>query len=240
MTAAAGRAVRPVTKRSLSNDIAEQLVQMISNGNLRPGDRLAPERELCKQFGVGRSSLREAIRCLAIVGLLDVRVGDGTFVASDGAKFLGTVFEWRVITKQEDVASLLELRLAIEAETAYHAATRGTAEDVEALRQIVSKMKDVVNNRTRFSSLDAQFHLSIARASQNWLMYDLLTMVRGQLERSLLKTLALPGGGSDVALKQHSEILDAIHGRDGESAKNLMRAHIQLALSNYKKTLQSQ
>src|SRR5581483_7486713 len=102
-----------VTKTSLSDNITDHLVQMIPKGTLRPGDRLPPERELCKQFGVGRSSLREAIRCLAIVGLLDVRVGDGTFVAPDGAKFLGTVFEWRVITEQQDISSLLELRLAI-------------------------------------------------------------------------------------------------------------------------------
>lgn len=237
MSPLTGQVGRPVTKTSLSNDIADHLVQMISKGNLRPGARLPPERELCKQFAVGRSSLREAIRCLAIVGLLDVRVGDGTFVAPDGAKFLGTVFEWRVVTEQQDITSLLELRLAIEAETAYHAAMRATADDVEALRTIVARMNDVVDNRAKFSPLDAEFHLTIARASQNRLMFDLLMMVRGQLERSLLKVLALPGGGGDVAVKQHAAILEAIHERNGEVAKNLMRAHIQLAMSNYKKTL---
>ena len=240
MSSLTGQVGRPVTKTSLSNDIADHLVQMISKGNLRPGERLPPERELCKQFAVGRSSLREAIRCLAIVGLLDVRVGDGTFVAPDGAKFLGTVFEWRVVTEQQDITSLLELRLAIEAETAYHAAMRATAADVEALRSIVARMNDVVDNRAKFSPLDAEFHLTIARACQNRLMYDLLMMVRSQLERSLMRVLALPGGGSDVAIKQHAAILEAIHQRNGEEAKNLMRAHIQLAMSNYKKTLKSE
>jgi GntR family transcriptional repressor for pyruvate dehydrogenase complex len=229
---------KPVTKTTLSDNIADQIVQLISKGNLRPGDRLPPERELCKQFGVGRSSLREAVRCLAIVGLLDVRVGDGTFVAPDGAKFMGTVFEWRIVTEQQDITSLLELRLALEAETAYHTAMRGTAEDVAALRDIVEKMEDMVANRIKFSALDAQFHLTIARASQNKLMFDLLTLVRSQLERSLLKVLSLPGGGGDVAVKQHAAILEAIHRRDGEGAKDLMRAHIQYTLKNYKKHAQ--
>ena len=73
--------LKRVSKNSLSEDIAKQLMNLISNGDLQPGYRLPAERELCQRFGVGRSSLREALRGLAMIGVLDIRVGDGTFVA---------------------------------------------------------------------------------------------------------------------------------------------------------------
>ena len=98
--------IRPVVKTSISDEIVEQIITLISRGDLKPGQRLPSERELCKNFGAGRSSLREALRCLCIVGVLNARVGEGTSVAVDGAKFLGKIVEWRVMTEQHDIENL--------------------------------------------------------------------------------------------------------------------------------------
>src|ERR1700733_10323505 len=100
--------IRRVTKVSISEEIAQQIMDLIANGDLKPGQRLPSERELCKDFGAGRSSLREALRCLCIVGVLTARVGEGTSVALDGNKFLGKIVEWRVITEQHDIENLME------------------------------------------------------------------------------------------------------------------------------------
>jgi GntR family transcriptional repressor for pyruvate dehydrogenase complex len=85
--------LRRVAKVSISDEIVEQLMELIAQGDLKPGQRLPSERELCVRFGTCRSSLREALRCLSIVGVLNARVGEGTSVATDGGKFLGTILE---------------------------------------------------------------------------------------------------------------------------------------------------
>src|ERR1700676_3977474 len=85
--------LRPVSKTSISDDIVDQIMSLIASGDLKPGQRLPSERELCQHFGAGRSSLREALRCLCIVGVLTARAGEGTSVASDGGKFLGKIVE---------------------------------------------------------------------------------------------------------------------------------------------------
>src|ERR1700761_933937 len=115
---------RPVQKSSISDDIVKQVLKQISAGNLLPGQRLPSERELCKQFQTGRSSLREALRCLSIMGVLTARVGEGTTVAADSSKFLGTIMEWRVITGRFELINLMEVRLALEGLAAASAAER--------------------------------------------------------------------------------------------------------------------
>src|ERR1700681_7878 len=116
--------IRPIKKTSISDEIVDQIMSLIAKGDLKPGQRLPSERELCKNFGAGRSSLREALRCLCIVGVLNARVGEGTSVAVDGAKFLGKIVEWRVMTEQHDIENLMEVRIALEGVTAASAALR--------------------------------------------------------------------------------------------------------------------
>jgi len=122
--------IRPVTKTSISDAIVDQLMRLIAKGDLKPGQSLPSERELCKNFGTGRSSLREALRCLCIVGVLTARVGEGTSVAKDGAKFLGKVVEWRIITEKHDIEDLMQTRIALESMTAAGAAKRADPENI--------------------------------------------------------------------------------------------------------------
>lgn len=180
--------------------------------------------------------MREALRGLSLLGLLDARLGEGTFIAEDGEKFIGKMFEWRILTERRDIENLLEVRLALESETAYYAASRGTDDHFQQLEEIINKMQSAIENPKGFAPLDLEFHLIIARASDNEIMHELLMMIRGQLERSLFKVLSIPGGGN-LALQQHKKIYEAIRKRDPEGAKSYMREHIKSALERYKKTV---
>src|SRR5665213_3120320 len=133
--------IRRVTKISISEEIAKQIMDLISNGDLKPGQHLPSERELCGLFGASRSSLREALRCLSIVGVLNARVREGTSVAVDGGKFLRRIMEWRLITEKHDIVNLLEVRIALEGLSAANAAINSTPEDIDALRKLITKMK---------------------------------------------------------------------------------------------------
>src|SRR5580692_8040816 len=153
---------RRVNKISISEEIAQQILDLISSGHLTPGQRLPSERELCKTFGAARSSLREALRCLSIIGVLNARVGEGTSVASDGGKFLGKIMEWRLITERHDIENLLEVRIALEGVAAANMALHGTEADIAKLAALLAKMKSSVKDKKQFAAFDLEFHVTLA------------------------------------------------------------------------------
>jgi GntR family transcriptional repressor for pyruvate dehydrogenase complex len=224
--------IRPINKMSISEEIAQQIMDLISNGDLKPGQRLPSERELCKNFGTGRSSLREALRCLSIMGVLDARVGEGTSVAVDGGKFLGKVVEWRLITEKHDIENLLEVRIALEAVAAAKVASLNRKEDVDELEVLITKMEATLGDAKRFALIDLQFHLNIAKASENALLFDLISMIRGQLVRGLSTVLLLPDAVT-LSMKEHTAIFQAIRRGAPEAARKAMQSHLQAALERY-------
>jgi len=223
---------KPIDKTSLSEEIAGQIMSLVSSGDLMPGQKLPSERELCLRFGVGRSSLREALRCLTIVGVLETRVGEGTFLAMNRDKFIGKVLEWRVATERKNVENLMSVRLALETETAANAALHTNEAEVRKLEALLARMKASIGNPEQVAATDIAFHLGIAEASANELIFDLLTLIRSQLEQGLMKVSSFPGA-SENAYNEHVLILNAIRARDAETAKALMRDHIGKALKRY-------
>jgi GntR family transcriptional repressor for pyruvate dehydrogenase complex len=224
--------IRKVEKTSISDDIVDQIMSLIARGDLKPGQQLPSERELCKQFGAGRSSLREALRCLCIVGVLTARVGEGTSVTLDGGKFLGKIVEWRIITEQHDIEDLMEVRIALERITAARAARLGDKDQLAKLEQLLAKMETAVKDTKRFALLDLEFHINLAHASDNFLIFDLVSMIRGQLEKALSKVLVAPEAKPQT-LKEHIAIIRAIRNRDPEAAGEAMHRHLSAALNRY-------
>ena len=223
---------KPIDKTSLSEEIAGQIMSLVSSGDLMPGQKLPSERELCLRFGVGRSSLREALRCLTIVGVLETRVGEGTFLAMNRDKFIGKVLEWRVATERKNVENLMSVRLALETETAANAALHTNDTEVRKLEALLARMRASIGNPEQVAAADIAFHLGIAEASANELIFDLLNLIRSQLEQGLMKVSSFPGA-SENAYNEHVLILNAIRARDAETAKALMRDHIGKALKRY-------
>jgi GntR family transcriptional regulator, transcriptional repressor for pyruvate dehydrogenase complex len=224
--------IKRVTKISISDEIAKQIMDLISRGELKPGDHLPSERELCKDFGASRSSLREALRCLSIVGVLNARVGEGTSVAEDGEKFLRKIIEWRLITERHDIENLLEVRMALEGVSAANTARHATAEQVEELRKLVAKMRASLKDEKTFAALDLDFHVAMAQASGNELVFDLIALVRGQLLKALHKVLVVPHA-LPLALKEHAAIFGAIERRDPDGAREAMQKHLLAHLMRY-------
>lgn len=224
--------IKRVTKISISDEIAKQIMDLISRGELKPGDHLPSERELCKDFGASRSSLREALRCLSIVGVLNARVGEGTSVTEDGEKFLRKIIEWRLITERHDIENLLEVRMALEGVSAAKTARHATPEQVEELRKLIAKMQSSLKDEKAFAALDLEFHVAIAEASRNELVSDLIALVRGQLLKALHKVLVVPHA-LPATLKEHIAVFDAIAGRDADGARKAMQAHLKAHLDRY-------
>ena len=131
--------MRPVQRTSVSDEIIAQIMDLIERNVLKPGDRLPPERELCKRFQVGRSSLREALRSLSMMGLLDGRVGEGTFVCDKG-QYVERALQWGFLLDGKKLQDLSETRMMLESQNAYLAAERATAEDLAAIADTLAGM----------------------------------------------------------------------------------------------------
>ena len=229
---------RRVNKVSISEDIAQQILDLISSGKLTPGQRLPSERELCKNFGAARSSLREALRGLSMIGVLTARVGEGTSVAADGGKFLGKIMEWRLITEKHDIENLLEVRVALEGIAAANVAREGSQADIARLSTLLSKMKSSVKDKKQFAALDLEFHVTLAKASGNSLLFDLVSMIRNQLVTALDKLL-LPQV-RPLTYKEHAAIVEAIVQRDADRARDAMHTHLLSSLARHRATMGEQ
>ncbi len=225
--------VRPIRKNSISDDIVQQIISLISSGDLKAGQRLPSERDLCVKFAASRTSLREALRCLSIMGVLTARAGEGTSVAMDGVKFMETVLQWRMSTELHDIEDLMEVRIALEGIAAASAAENGKEADLKRLQDLVAKMEVSVNDAKRFAALDLDFHLSLAKASNNKLIHDLITVIRGQLERGVAKVLQLPKA-MPLSVEEHKAILQAVFARQPEEARAAMQAHLNTATLRYR------
>ncbi len=226
---AVSESMRPVQRTSVSDEIVVQLTDLIARNVLKPGDRLPPERELCKQFGVGRSSLREALRSLSVMGILDGRIGEGTFVC-DNSQYLEKALQWGFRLDGKKLQDLSETRMMLESQTVYLAAERATVDDVEAIAGALAGMEAALRDWGLFLESDLQFHLLIARATHNSILYSLLETTRNHLQEWIKGNLSAPslaGPRAELSLREHHQILMAMRKRDPEGARQAMAAHIR-------------
>ncbi len=223
---------RQVSRETVSDAIVQQIVSLISTNALKPGDRLPPERSLCKTLGVGRTSLREALKPLMAMGVLEGRGSAGTFVAEDGA-FLRKSLEWGLKFDPKTIDDLIETRMMLETHTAYWAASRATAENLASLEALQMSMQAAAGDPNTFRDLDMQFHLQIAAATHNSVVITLVTMLRRYFLAWMRERLTAgaidPSGLIEVSLAQHQTIVDRLQARDSDGARSAMAAHIETA-----------
>ena len=218
----------PVTRHNkLSNQVAENLQQLILSKTIKPGERLPTERELGEQFQVSRTVIREAIRTLEARGLLESQTGSGTYVKAiqdeDVVNSLGMYLSLQDHTFTLD--SIMEVRRVLELQVVKLASMRATNEDLNQLEEILNQMflsrKDILS----FSKWDLDFHLSIANASHNQL-FRILIEPLGEALFELIRTGSTTPGAIEDACEFHKEILIALRNRDAVRSVELMKAHL--------------
>ena len=227
--------LRPVSRFTLSEQVATQIVSAISTGRWKPGDRLPSESELCLALHIGRLTLREALKSLAFVGVVHMRAGDGTYVADGPSKFLDRVFTHGLLNTEKDVDDLWETRMVLETELAALCAERATDSDRADLHRLIGQMKEVTGpgREEQFLALDLQFHLSIAAYSKNQVLAQLLRTIRELLRELIMKSLQVPGN-LELAYAEHLAILEALEQRNPSNARKAMRHHLRTFQQQYK------
>ncbi|THB76023.1 MAG: FadR family transcriptional regulator [Desulfobulbaceae bacterium] len=214
-----------IERKRLADQVADQLIRMIADGTLTPGDRLPSEPELMKRFNVGRSSIREAIGALSLAGLLSVKPGQGTHVTpfSPDQRLKTT----GLLTIGPDrVTELVEARIELESVIIKLAAQRATESDLALIKTAHESVKESLDKGIAPIDPDMEFHLAIARVSQNTVLMKFLSDMR-QPTRHWMEQKAKFNWGYEKVYEQHQKIVDAIERRDVTEAEQALRNHLE-------------
>jgi GntR family transcriptional regulator, transcriptional repressor for pyruvate dehydrogenase complex len=220
------RTSEPVLKDK--DDVTRLLIlrfqQMLSDGVLAPGMKLPSERELAARFGVARSSLRQALKVLEIMGVITQKIGDGSYLNRDASSVLAVPMEFLFLLDDTSVQELTELRFLIEPPLAAKAAERANSEDIALLRKSISDLESSKRDRVKLVASDLLFHRIIFQASGNRLTGRLFHTIHRAMLNMMMVTSQLVDMEHTVAF--HKPILGAIEKRDSELASRLMTAHL--------------
>ncbi len=225
-TAAAPEARFEVVSRStLPEEIANRLLDQIRAQQLRPGDKLPAERNLARMMEVSRPVLREALRALALMRVVDIRQGDGTYITSLEPKQLISHLDFVFSRDSIALVQLLEARRVIETGNVRLAAVRVTDDELTALEGRLGAMAACIDDPERFSELDIAMHTAVCAAANNFLLLQFMNIIStlGRLSRERTGGLRAV---RDAALHDHRRIVDALRRHDPDAAEAAMRDHL--------------
>ena len=227
--------IDPIKREPVATQVARKLVEYLLSGAVEPGARMPSERQLAEAFGVGRSAMREAIKALSLIGLVEVRQGDGTYLRKADSALLPDVIEWGLLLGERRTMDLVEARQEIEIVIAGLAARRRTEQDVEDLTRILRRMEETTVAST-FVEADVQFHMRLAEAADNLVLRDIHSSVQALLRTWIGRVLAAEGSREPSYL-EHVPILAAIVDGNPEAAQKAMEAHMSSAAGRLRASL---
>jgi len=214
-----------IRRNKVYEEVARQLERIILK-KLHPGDKLPSERELAENLGVSRSSIRDAIRSLELIGLVEPRQGAGTVVREISTDVLMNPLTNVLRQKMELVSEFLDFRKMLEPPLAARAATHASEEELAEMEEILHRQETKFRSGELAIEEDSEFHYSIAMASGNSVVLKVLDVIMDLLRDTRERSLQLEGR-PQKSLAWHRRILAAIKRRDAEAAKSAMRRHIE-------------
>jgi GntR family transcriptional repressor for pyruvate dehydrogenase complex len=215
---------QPIARQKTYELVAERLLGLISTRRFGPGDTIPSERELVQLYGVGRSSIREALRMLESRGV--IRSGaNGSFTIADFGNTLNNSLHFLLTVDEADYGELFEVRRILEGEAAALAASRRRKADLAAMEAEIDAMEGGLGSEEEFITADLRFHYAIAEATRNRVIVHLMHAIRALLQRSLSSSYHIPGS-PNRAIEMHRLLLNAVAARRPEEARQLMQEHV--------------
>lgn len=228
----------PQKRQSTTVDIAQHLVQSMVLLDTKPGDKLPPERRMVEMLGVSRSPLREALKCLDILGFIEIRQGDGTYRSTRDASALPKVISWGLLLGSQEAKDLIDARYYAETALAELAAQRRTADDLRILRSCIQKMQASTTPED-FAEADTQFHFAIAAAANNSTLSSMLESIRFLLDAWIVRVVSEAQENAPL-IDEHQKIVDTIADQNPQEARSAMGDHISNVTQRLRSTLESE
>ncbi len=224
----------PVKSTKVYEHVIIQIQEMVMDDKLKKGDKLPPERELAELLGVSRTSIREALRALQVMGLIECKQGEGNFIRSnfDDILFqpLSVIFKLQESKPEE----ILELRKMLEIETAALAARKITNQEIEELGLIMNQLKECEDEDTRVK-LDKEFHYKIANISKNSLILNILNVISSLMDffiKDARKIILSNKDNKQLLIKHHEDIYNALSKKNASEASIYMAKHMEFIWEN--------
>ncbi|MFT5873393.1 MAG: GntR family transcriptional repressor for pyruvate dehydrogenase complex [Clostridium sp.] len=221
----------PIRNTKVYEQVIDQIKEMIDKGTLKKGDKLPSERNLVEQLKVSRTSIREALRALEVIGLIECRQGEGSYIK---ASFQDNLFEPLSIMfmlEGSNPEEIWELRKIMEVEASGLAAKRITSVQLKELKVITQKLKDCEEEDVN-AEIDKEFHYKIAECSGNILIYNILRTVSTLVDHFIVdarKLILEEPGNKPILFTQHNEVYLAMEKHSSAAARQAMRDHLDFA-----------
>ena len=226
---------RELRRQVVSEEIVDEILSMIREGKIRPGDRLPSERQLAANLNVSRPSLREAMRALSVMNVVDIIHGDGVYVTTLEPEKLFQHFEFVFSLDDSTFLQLFEARQVVEAGFAEMAAANATETDIRELETILARAAECVDDAELFLQTDLDMHDKIAEIAHNPILQRLMAGVSQLSRASRKRTTDLPGVRQET-LGDHRDIVTAIATHDSEAARQAMLRHLGHVQARLKET----
>nr|WP_279578020.1 FadR/GntR family transcriptional regulator [Paracoccus versutus] len=229
--------LRPLpTKLTLPQEIVSAIANLIITRSWKPGDKIPSEKELAASFGVGRSSIREAIRSLVILGVIEARPGDGSYIRSGTSELLSGAFEWGLMLGEHNLTDLVAIRNLLEEECAGQAAAIGDPALASSLLDLIDEMRAATDQPQTFMQLDNRFHELIAETTGNALFFSLSRTIQRLVGVWYAQTYQIEQTKS-ATIDEHLAIARAIEAGSPTKARKAMKDHIRQASERLKNVL---
>ncbi len=230
--------LEPIAPREApSTEVARRLLDYLLSGTVRAGERIPSERQLAAQLGVGRSSVRDALRPLLLLGVVEARQGDGTYLRQPESSLLPQAVEWGLLLGEHTTIDLVEARAYIEVAIAELAARRRSDADLARLKALLGQMSKIGVAGEEFNEADLAFHLALAEASGNTVLFGTIASIRTLL-RVWITRVTAAAASTKQSYEEHVPIFDAIRASDPVAAAAAMRAHMVSARARLTETLE--
>ncbi len=216
-----------VRRDRLYVDVLAQIQDLIVRQQLRPGDKLPPERELINEFGVSRTVIREAIRALEERGLVEVKHGSGVYIVEPSMDSVTESLTLHLRMTESSLMALLEVREILEVEIAGLAAERATDEEREEIEKALRREAEVLDSPGEYVEEDLRFHDLLTRGAHNEVLPILLNPL-AELLRESRRVTSEPPGSTELSFEGHREIFEAVKNGDKEQAQEAMREHFRM------------
>lgn len=224
--------IQKLRRDTLSSQVTQNLIAMIDAQDLAPGDTLPSETQLALEFGASRPVIREALKTLQGEGIIEIVTGKNAVIKPVSSAMLRKFFERAIALKSASFRDLIEVRRGLEIQSVMLAAQRATDEDIAALERTIERMRETLHDHERFAEHDVEFHLLIASAARNPMIYYLVESIRDALRENILlgmKARYTPDDYAQVRLR-HESILQALRDHQPVAAQEAMQAHFDEAL----------
>ena len=218
---------KPANKSTLHEDVLKQILQAVKNGRWNPGEKIPGEIALAEQFKVSRNCIREALKALSILNIIEARPGQGTFISEDALCQITNRELTEHLSEKVSVMELMEIRIMLETQTVLWAIERASDEELERLKAVIEKERQFGRDLSK-SSLQprAEFHRILAEIAGNSLAVKFLNSIREELNAQRHRYLELPLDTWESFMNEHELILDLIFKRDPVKAVKVMKEHV--------------